>query len=64
MSTTCKGINFLSSDFYDDSEMIEDMYLYSDYLAKMCIKALTDNYFTTFNHRRFTWENAAKSLID
>ena len=64
MGTTCKGVNFLSSDFYDDSEIIENPVLYGDYLANMCIKALLNNYFTTFDCHKYTWENAAKSMMD
>ncbi len=64
MGTTCKGVNFLSSEFYDDSEMIDDMYSYAYYLAYMCVKALKEDYFTSFNYRKYTWENAAKSLME
>ena len=62
LGTTCNGINFLKNDFYNN-EKILDLENYGNYLADMCIKALKNEFFTTFNFEKYTWENAAKSLL-
>lgn len=64
MGTTCKGVQFLSSDFYNDQELIDHPETYGNYLADECVKALKSEFFTTFDHTKFTWENAAKSLLE
>lgn len=63
LGTTCKGVNFLSDEFYNECEVIADLNKYSEYLANMCIKALLNDYFTTFDYSKYTWKDAALTLL-
>ena len=62
LGTTCKGIDFIPNEFYVN-EKIHNLESYGQYLADLCIKALRDEFFTSFDYKKFTWINAAKDLI-
>ncbi len=62
LGTTCSGIQFVSNEFYIN-EKIHNLENYGKYLADICIKALKNEYFTTFDYKKFTWENAALNLL-
>lgn len=63
LGTTCKGIEFLSNDFYVN-EKIVDFEKYGNYLAEYCIKALNNKFFTSFDATKYSWNNAALGLLD
>ena len=62
LGTTCRGVDFLSNEFYSD-ERIDRLEEYGTYLSKKCIDALNGKFFTCFDVSKFTWENAAKDLL-
>lgn len=62
LGTTCNGMQFVSNEFYIN-EKIKDLESYGNYLAKLCIKALKEEYFTSFDYNKFTWMNAALNLL-
>jgi len=62
-ATTCKDIKFLSNEYYDKNNKIINEDEYAKYIAKMCIEALDGKYDNKFNAEKYTWINAAKTLI-
>lgn len=64
LGTTCSGLDFLSHEFYNKDDKIYDLEKYGSYLASQCIAALKNEKFTSFNGKKFTWENAAKGFLE
>jgi hypothetical protein len=62
-ATTCAGIDFVSDKFYRN-DRIQNEDLYAQYLAGICIGALQGTYKNKFDAKKYTWLNAAKSLIE
>lgn len=62
LGTTASGIEFLDNRFYRNERII-DFDQYGSYLAEKCIDALSGKFFTTFDATKYTWHNAALSIL-
>lgn len=62
LGTTAHGIEFLTSEFYRN-DRIDNYEDYGKYLAQKCVDALTGKFFTTFDATKYTWKNAATSIL-